>query len=92
MERIYAVNVFGIARMTHAFLPLLRASASPVIVNVSSGLGSFGVVTDLPPPTSTATPATRPWRRGTDAIVRPATIGPYGPTGTFSSRTGPAPW
>lgn len=46
MQQIYEVNVFGIVRMTHAFLPLLRAAASPVIVNVSSGLGSFGVVTD----------------------------------------------
>ena len=45
-ERIFAVNVIGVVRMTQAFLPLLRASASPVIVNVSSGLGSFGVVTD----------------------------------------------
>jgi NAD(P)-dependent dehydrogenase (short-subunit alcohol dehydrogenase family) len=46
MGRVFDVNVFGIVRMTHAFLPLLRASAAPVIVNVSSGLGSFGVVTD----------------------------------------------
>jgi NAD(P)-dependent dehydrogenase (short-subunit alcohol dehydrogenase family) len=46
MQQIYDVNVFGIVRMTHAFLPLLRAAATPVIVNVSSGLGSFGVVTD----------------------------------------------
>jgi NAD(P)-dependent dehydrogenase (short-subunit alcohol dehydrogenase family) len=45
-ERIYAVSVTGIVRTTQAFMPLLRASASPVIVNVSSGLGPFGVVTD----------------------------------------------
>ena len=46
MHRIYDVNVFGIVRMTHAFLPLLRAAHCPVIVNVGSGRGSFGVVTD----------------------------------------------
>ncbi|PRC50498.1 short-chain dehydrogenase, partial [Mycobacterium sp. ITM-2017-0098] len=43
---VYDVNVFGVVRATHAFLPLLRAAPSPVIVNVSSGLGSFGVVTN----------------------------------------------
>ncbi len=46
MLSIYETNVFGIVRMTHAFLPLLRASAAGVIVNVSSGLGSFGQVTN----------------------------------------------
>ncbi|HEX3589971.1 MAG TPA: SDR family NAD(P)-dependent oxidoreductase [Pseudonocardiaceae bacterium] len=46
VRRVFEVNVIGMVRVTHAFLPLLRASASPVIVNVSSGLGSFGVVTD----------------------------------------------
>ncbi len=46
MRRIYETNVFGIVRMTCAFLPLLRASAAGVIVNVSSGLGSFGLVTN----------------------------------------------
>ena len=32
--------------MTHAFLPLLRKSANPVIVNVSSGMGSFAATHD----------------------------------------------
>lgn len=32
-------NVVGIVRVTQAALPLLRASANPVIVNVSSGMG-----------------------------------------------------
>ena len=41
-ERIFAVNVIGVVRMTQAFLPLLRASVSPVIVNVSSGLARSG--------------------------------------------------
>ena len=43
---VYEVNVFGIVRVTHAFLPLLRKSANPVIVNVSSGLGSFAATHD----------------------------------------------
>ena len=46
VQRVYAVNVYGVVRVTHAFLPLLEASAAPVIVNVSSGLGSFGVTTN----------------------------------------------
>jgi NAD(P)-dependent dehydrogenase (short-subunit alcohol dehydrogenase family) len=43
---VYDVNVFGIVRVTHAMLPLLQKSQSPVIVNVSSGLGSFSRVND----------------------------------------------
>jgi NAD(P)-dependent dehydrogenase (short-subunit alcohol dehydrogenase family) len=43
---VFETNVFGIVRVTHAMLPLLRESDAPVIVNVSSGLGSFGIVTD----------------------------------------------
>jgi NAD(P)-dependent dehydrogenase (short-subunit alcohol dehydrogenase family) len=43
---VYDVNVFGIVRVTHAFLPLLRKSSNPVVVNVSSGLGSFAVTHD----------------------------------------------
>lgn len=35
-------NLFGAWRTTVAFLPLLRASAHPRIVNVSSGAGSHG--------------------------------------------------
>jgi NAD(P)-dependent dehydrogenase (short-subunit alcohol dehydrogenase family) len=46
MQVLYATNVFGVVRVTQAFLPLLRNSAAPVIVNVSSGMGSFAVTTD----------------------------------------------
>jgi NAD(P)-dependent dehydrogenase (short-subunit alcohol dehydrogenase family) len=35
------VNVFGPVRVLHAFLPLLERSDAPVVVNVSSGLGSI---------------------------------------------------
>lgn len=39
---VFATNVVSIVRMTHAALPLLSGSTNPVIVNVSSGMGSFG--------------------------------------------------
>ncbi|CAN5337542.1 SDR family NAD(P)-dependent oxidoreductase [soil metagenome] len=134
MEEVYAVNVFGIVRVTHAMLPLLRASDNPVIVNVSSGLGSAGVVTDpttleytipvlaygsskaavlgltvqyakaIPEmrinaadPGYTATDLNgnsghQTVEEGTDAIIRLATLGADGPTGTFSNRDGALPW
>ena len=43
---VYNTNVFGIIRMTTAFVPILRESAAPTIVNVTSGLGSFDFVHD----------------------------------------------
>ena len=42
VEAIFATNVIGAVRVFYAFLPLLKRSAHPVVVNVSSGLGSFG--------------------------------------------------
>ncbi|WP_406136999.1 SDR family NAD(P)-dependent oxidoreductase [Streptomyces sp. NBC_01089] len=46
MRSTFETNVFGTVRVTHAFLPLLRRSAAPVVVNVSSGLASLtGVAT-----------------------------------------------
>jgi len=47
MSAVLDVNVVGIVRVTHAFLPLIRKSSNPVIVNVSSGMGSFGMTQDL---------------------------------------------
>ena len=41
MRDVFDTNVFGVVRVIHAFLPMLRDSAGPVIVNVSSGLGSL---------------------------------------------------
>jgi len=43
---VFGVNLLGPVRMTHAFLPLLRESAAPRLVMVSSGMGSFGITTD----------------------------------------------
>ena len=42
----YEVNVYGVVRTTNAFIPLLKKSTSARIVNLSSGLGSFGITTD----------------------------------------------
>ena len=134
MRLAYDTNVFGVVRVTHAFLPLLRKSAAPVIVNVTSGLGSFGMVTN--PATLESTIVALPYTsskaaltmltvqyakalpemrvnavdpgytatdlnnhgghqtvtEGTDAMVKMATIGKDGPTGTFINRQGTMPW
>ena len=134
MHRVFETNVFGVVRVTQAFLPLLRKSEAPVVVNVSSGLGSFAMVTNPktmesklnslsyssskaaltmltiqyakalpemrvnavdPGPTATdlnghGGPQTV--EMGTDAIVKMATIGKDGPTGTFTDRKGTMPW
>jgi NAD(P)-dependent dehydrogenase (short-subunit alcohol dehydrogenase family) len=134
LEHVYATNVFGLVRVTHAMLPLLLQSEDPVIVNVASGLGSIAVVTDksrmesqfptiaysssksavtmltvqyakafpeirinVVDPGYTATDlngnrGTQSVTEGTDAIVKLATIGSDGPTGTFQDRNGTVPW
>jgi len=46
LTAVLDTNTVAVVRTTQAFLPLLRRSASPVIVNVSSGLGSFDVRAD----------------------------------------------
>ncbi|MEU4096469.1 SDR family NAD(P)-dependent oxidoreductase [Streptomyces sp. NPDC026673] len=136
MRDVFDVNVVGLVRVTHAFLPLLQESASPVVVNVSSGLGSFGTVLDpeknesryVTPVYSASKAAVNmltvqyakglPRMRvnavepgfsatdlhglsghgiqtpeeGAEAIVRYATVGPDGPTGTFADRAAPLPW
>ena len=134
MYKVYNTNVFGIVRVTREFLPLLELSENPVIVNVGSGLGSFGQVLNPekieskvnsvtycsskaavnmltvqyakglpdikinavdPGPTNTGGQfknGAQTIQEGTDAIVRMATIGTDGPTGTFSNRNGVIPW
>lgn len=42
----FETNVFGLVRVTRAFLPLLHKSPAPVIVNLSSGLGSLAGLSD----------------------------------------------
>ena len=134
-RQVYDTNVIGIIRVTQAALPLLRRSASPVVVNVSSALGSFWAVTNperrqfhfpsiiygsskaavsmltvqyaksMPgikfnavEPGFTATDLTpfsgagQPVELGAQVIVRMATIGPDGPTGTFAEGDGELAW
>lgn len=52
IHSVYDTNVYGPIRVTHAFLPLLRAAEQPRVVMVSSGGGSFAVVTDPTQPVS----------------------------------------
>jgi NAD(P)-dependent dehydrogenase (short-subunit alcohol dehydrogenase family) len=46
LRAVYETNVFGPVRVTRAFLPLLRRSAAPRVVMVSSGMGSMGRTAD----------------------------------------------
>lgn len=125
----------GVVRVTQAALPLLRKSENPVVVNLSSALGSFGAVTNpehqashyptivysatkaavsmltveyakaLPDikvnavePGFTATDLTAGFgggqtaAEGAEVIVRLATIGKDGPTGTFQENAGALAW
>ena len=43
---VFDVNVFGVVRVTTAFLPLLQQSDDPVVINVSSGMGSLAATHD----------------------------------------------
>ncbi|MFI6922326.1 SDR family NAD(P)-dependent oxidoreductase [Nonomuraea spiralis] len=52
IHAVYDTNVYGPIRVTHAFLPLLEAAENPRVVMVSSGGGSFAVVTDPDQPVS----------------------------------------
>ncbi len=134
MLTTYDTNVFGVVRVTHAFLPLLAASDAPVVVNVSSGLGSLAACADpsrvefqvtvldynssktalvmvtsqyakafptvrfnAVDPGYTATDlnghqGTQTIEEGAEIIVRMASIGADGPTGSFFDKTGPVVW
>jgi NAD(P)-dependent dehydrogenase (short-subunit alcohol dehydrogenase family) len=133
--RAFDINAVGIVRVTEAALPLLRESANPNVVTVSSSMGSFWAVTNperpefgLPltlyaaskaaatmltvqyaksqpgikfnavEPGATATDMTaafgigRPARESAAVVVRLATLGTDGPTGTFSDESGELGW
>jgi NAD(P)-dependent dehydrogenase (short-subunit alcohol dehydrogenase family) len=133
--KVFDTNVIGLVRVTQAALPLLERSDNPVVVNVSSALGSFWAVTNperrqfhfpsvmygsskaavsmltvqyakaLPAikfnavePGFTATDLTpfsaagQPVERGAEVIVRMATIGKDGPTGTFQEGESELGW
>jgi NAD(P)-dependent dehydrogenase (short-subunit alcohol dehydrogenase family) len=44
--RVFDTNVVSIVRVTEAFLPLLRRSEHPAVINVTSGMGSFAYTHD----------------------------------------------
>ena len=46
MRAVYETNVFGPVRLLHTFIPILEKSQAPVVVNVSSGVGSLGLAAD----------------------------------------------
>lgn len=132
---VFDTNVVGIVRVTTAALPLLRRSEHPVVVTVSSSMGSFwattnperaehGIVAPLyaasksaatmltlqyakaepgirfnaVEPGFTATdmtagmPGGRPVEESARVVVRMATLGPDGPTGTLSDEDGELAW
>ncbi|MGD0447223.1 MAG: SDR family NAD(P)-dependent oxidoreductase [Candidatus Dormibacteria bacterium] len=133
--KVFDTNTIGVIRVTQAALRLLRKSENPVVVNVSSALGSFWAVTNPERPASrvpaivygaskaalsmltlqyakanpdikfnavepghTATNlggggrGGRPVEEGAEVIVRMASIGKDGPTGTFQEDAGELPW
>jgi NAD(P)-dependent dehydrogenase (short-subunit alcohol dehydrogenase family) len=132
---VFDTNAVGLIRVTQAALPLLEQSDNPVVVNVSSALGSFWAVTNperrqfhfpsivygsskaavsmltvqyaktfpgikfnAVEPGFTATDLTpfsgagQPAEIGAEVIVRMATIGPDGPTGTFQEGETELAW
>jgi NAD(P)-dependent dehydrogenase (short-subunit alcohol dehydrogenase family) len=132
---VFDTNAVGVVRVTQAALPLLGHSEHPVVVNVSSALGSFWAVTNperrqfhfpsiiygsskaavsmltvqyaktypgikfnAVEPGFTATELTpfsgagQPVAVGAEVIVRMATIGGDGPTGTFQEGEAQIAW
>jgi NAD(P)-dependent dehydrogenase (short-subunit alcohol dehydrogenase family) len=133
--KVFDTNAIGVIRVTQAALPLLRKSENPVVVNVSSALGSFWAVTNPERPafhvpaivygaskaavsmltlqyakampeikfnavepgyTATelggAVTGGRPVEESAKVVVRVATIGTDGPTGTFQEDAGELGW
>ena len=45
-KEVFDTNIFGVVRVTQAFVDLLKQSAEPRIVNVTSGLGSITLRSD----------------------------------------------
>ncbi|WP_447006911.1 SDR family NAD(P)-dependent oxidoreductase [Saccharothrix isguenensis] len=46
VRSIFETNFFGVITVTNALLPLLRRSAAPRVVNVSSSVGSLALMSD----------------------------------------------
>ncbi|TDV53848.1 SDR family oxidoreductase [Actinophytocola oryzae] len=54
VREVFDTNVFGVITVTDAFLPLLRRSAHPRIVNMSSSVGTLNGMVDNAMPVSFA--------------------------------------
>ena len=50
LKRTFEINFFGTVEFTQPLLPLLRGAESARIINVSSGLGSLGLNSDVTSP------------------------------------------
>lgn len=46
-QKVYDTNVYGVVRVTQAFIDLLRKSAEPRIVNVSTAMASLAAAADI---------------------------------------------
>lgn len=46
LHEVYDTNVYGVVRVTRSFMPLLEQATRPIVVNVSSGMGSIAVTGD----------------------------------------------
>jgi NAD(P)-dependent dehydrogenase (short-subunit alcohol dehydrogenase family) len=71
MRTVYETNVFGPVRVLHAFIPLLEKSSAPVVVNVSSSVGSLGLASD---PESRSSEANFPVYASSKAALNMLTI------------------
>ncbi|KAJ7118916.1 short-chain dehydrogenase/reductase SDR [Mycena epipterygia] len=103
-EQTFAVNVFGAAATTEAFVPLLEKSSTARLVFVSSNLGSLASYArsrsgpiNIHNPGFTATDLTKNLGTGTvedgaKGAVRLATLANDGETGTYSEKEAPLPW
>ncbi|MEU1166547.1 SDR family oxidoreductase [Streptomyces sp. NPDC005921] len=68
LRRTYETNVFGVVAVTNAFLPALRRSAHPRVVNVSSGTASLDWSTHPNPQFAHGSPRSAAYRSSKAAL------------------------
>ncbi|MEU9158353.1 SDR family oxidoreductase [Streptomyces sp. NPDC048417] len=68
LRRTYETNVFGVVAVTNAFLPVLRRSAHPRVVNVSSGTASLTWSTHPNPQFAPGSPRSAAYRSSKAAL------------------------
>ena len=66
---VYETNVFGVVGVTNAFLPALRQSAHPRIVNISSSTGSLTLWPNARPPAAGGFAAYRSSKAALNALT-----------------------